>query len=107
MKKSIFLFSLLTAYSISAYASFPISEILEPALQLKSGSNAWGIASLVCGILGFTVFPLFGIPAIIFGVLGFKKKGRGLAIAGFILGIIEVIVVILAIIAILILVNNY
>jgi hypothetical protein len=107
MKKSIYLFFLLTAYSISAYASFPINEIIEPATLLKSDSSAWGIASLICGILGFTVFPLFGIPAIVFGALGFKKKGRGLAIAGFVLGIIELIVIALIISALFLFGSGY
>ena len=41
------------------------------------------------------------MPAIIFGALGFKKKLRGLAIAGFVLGVIEILIVSLAIVLIL------
>lgn len=70
-------------------------EATSPALM--GGSNNWAISSLVCGILGIPLFCLLGIPAllaIIFGIVALNKvpadpniqSGKGLAIAGIILG---------------------
>lgn len=59
------------------------------------------IAALVLGILSFFCLgPVAGVLAIIFGVLGLKKaneigSGKGMAIAGMVLGIIGTIVTIL------------
>jgi hypothetical protein len=90
-------------------ASFPITdnvvntEVIADnnnfAIQapLYSDSPGWGIAALCCGILGLG-FPLLGIPAIIFGAIGMKKSGKGMAIAGLILGILETLIVVLALI---------
>ena len=56
-------------------------------------SNGWAITSLICGIIG--CFGLTSIGAIIFGVLGIKKAnrepqagGKGLSIAGIVLGVL-------------------
>ncbi len=63
----------------------------------KSDTSGWeGIVALVCGILG--VFTgILAIPAIIFGAIGMKrgKQHRGLARAGFILGVVVVGIVLL------------
>lgn len=58
----------------------------------KEEQIGWGIASLGCSFMGLLILGLpLGICGIVFGALGFKKKLRGLAIAGLALGIIEVL----------------
>jgi hypothetical protein len=54
--------------------------------------NGFGIASLSCALVGLRV-PFFGILAVIFGAIGMNKNRslRGLAIAGFSLGVIETV----------------
>ena len=59
--------------------------------QGKKGGNGFAIASLICGILGCT--GIGGLLAIIFGILGINKAsrqpevgGKGMAIAGIVLG---------------------
>ena len=51
--------------------------------------------AVVGGLLYFTIYGVSGwmlaILAIIFGAIGFKEKPNGLAIAGFIVGVLEVI----------------
>ncbi|HEX4054583.1 MAG TPA: DUF4190 domain-containing protein [Tepidisphaeraceae bacterium] len=64
--------------------------------QAPRRSNGFAIASLVLGILGCIPF-LTGLLAIVLGVIGIRKTrdssvgGKGLAIAGMILGIISVL----------------
>lgn len=59
-------------------------------------TNGWAIASLICGIIGCIPF-LTSLLAILFGILGIKKSsqpmtgGKGLAIAGLVLGILGVL----------------
>jgi hypothetical protein len=72
----------------------------------KDGSS-WDWASIVslsAGVLGlFTAPILFGVVAIVFGAIGMsrtskgKGKGKGFAIAGLVLGIIEVLILFLVI----------
>ena len=106
MNKSILLFITLFSFNSVTYASFPVNE--SPATQLStlneappviSGGNGWGIAALCCGILGLVLWylPLLGMCAIIFGAIGLKKRGRGMAITGLILGIIKFILFLLLI----------
>lgn len=58
-----------------------------------SESKSMGITSMVLGIVGAVMFFLphiaiiCSILAIIFGAVGLKRKGKGMAIAGLILGI--------------------
>ena len=61
-------------------------------------TSAAAIASLVTGILGVCPLPLIGsLPAIILGIVGLRStgqpnvKGRGLAIAGLILGVLSLL----------------
>jgi hypothetical protein len=62
----------------------------------QSKPNGWAISSLVCGILGCIPF-ITGVLAIIFGIVGIKKSsdpqrgGRGLAIAGLVLGLVSIV----------------
>lgn len=65
-----------------------------PAAAAPQGTSGLAIASLICGILVFLTLGLAGIPAVIMGHLGLSKikksggalKGRGMAIAGLIMG---------------------
>ena len=59
----------------------------------KSHAKGFGIVSFIFGILGFYVaFAIpFGLIAIIFGSIGLNKKLKGLAIAGFVLGLISLL----------------
>ena len=81
-----------------------------PTLNPQDSSLA--LASLIAGILGWTIFPLLGsIVAIITGYLGKKEikesrgalTGDGMATAGLILGYIQVGFVVLVLIAIIVL----
>ena len=97
MKRIILVLIAIFSLNVVAYASFPVTEspaeplsILNEIPPVSADGPGWGIAALCCGILGIA-FPPLGILAIIFGAIGMKNSGRGMAIAGFILGIIEVI----------------
>jgi type II secretory pathway pseudopilin PulG len=78
----------------------------EPRLQ-EEGSPGTAIASLICGILSLVLACLTGIPAIVLGVLAIKKigrsngalGGRGMAIAGLVLGSVGTMITGVAILA--------
>jgi len=58
-------------------------------------SNGWSIAALITGIVGFCVPLLGGLLAVLFGFLGIKRAGatntgKGMSIAGLILGILSI-----------------
>lgn len=54
--------------------------------------KGFSIASLVLGLGGLLLFAIpCGILAIIFSILGRKKGGKGMATAGLVLGIIDVV----------------
>ena len=88
------------------YASFPVSEttqteIVAENIEMPTYGNRqsiWGVLSFIFAVVGglfyFTPYGLSGwmlaICAIVFGAIGFKDKPNGLAIAGFIVGILEV-----------------
>jgi len=63
---------------------------------LKKG-NGFGITSMVLGIITWVLFwiPFIGqllpILAVVFGIIGFKHEGKGMAIAGFVLGLVSLI----------------
>jgi hypothetical protein len=63
----------------------------------KSENNGLAIASLVLGILSVTGFSILtGIPAIITGAIGLKNpNGKGMSIAGIIMGGVSVVFAIL------------
>jgi hypothetical protein len=87
--------------TISRYSSPEIANKLSPR------TSGWeGIVAFVCGVIGFVGWPvtiLMSILAIIFGAIGMgrRKRNRGLAIAGLVLGIIGVVVGILALVLII------
>ena len=61
---------------------------------MSGGGGGWGIAAIACGFVGLFVAPLLlGPLAIIFGAIGLKKDLKGLAIAGLILGILELLII--------------
>ena len=111
MKRIILVLIAIFSLNMVAYASFPVVEspveqllILNEIPPVSSGGTGWGIAALCCGILGLVLwpFPLLGTLAIIFGAIGLnKRRGRGMAMAGLILGIIKVIFYFLLILAFL------
>lgn len=60
--------------------------------------NQWyGIVALGCGLLGL-IFPGLNFAAILFGVLGIgrKSEAKGLAIAGLVLGLLELAIFLIA-----------
>lgn len=73
-------------------------------------TNGFSVASLVLGIVGFFFYPFLipGALAIIFGFVGMNQvgksggaqRGRGLAIAGLIIGIVDVVLFLIVVIAI-------
>lgn len=74
-------------------------------------TNGLAVASLVCGIASFVLFgPLSGIPAIILGHMARSRisqtgeQGSGLALAGLILGYVQLVLDVIAVVLIVILV---
>ena len=62
-----------------------------------------GITALSCGVVGLFLFPLIlGIIATIFGGISMHRKERlkGLGIAGFVLGLVDIILGIIVIAAV-------
>jgi predicted Zn finger-like uncharacterized protein/prepilin-type processing-associated H-X9-DG protein len=75
----------------------PIAHYASPRGHGQSPQNGMAIAALVLGILGFCLPLLASIPAIIFGILGIRQanqpdgNGRGMAIAGLVLGCVSMV----------------
>lgn len=68
-------------------------EVAKVVEEEKSGGG-FAIASLVCSLVGLLFYGIImGIISIIFGVIGLESKRSGLATAGLIIGIIDVVVV--------------
>jgi hypothetical protein len=64
----------------------------------EPGGPIFGILSLVFGILGWVTLPLlFGLAAIVLGIIGLRKEMNGLAIAGLILGSLLLIIMVLVV----------
>ena len=62
----------------------------------------FGILAFVFGLLGWLAIPiLFSLAAIVLGIMGLKKDLNGLAIAGLVLGGLQIIILILAVIVLL------
>lgn len=64
------------------------------AYGAPQGSNAWGITSLITGIVGFCIPFVGGGLAFLFGLLGIfrgrkVKRGTGLSVVGLILGLLS------------------
>lgn len=75
--------------------------------QKKDNTNGFAIASLVVALAGFFLMPLSSIAAIILGAIGLKQirdkkqEGQGLAIAGIVVGVIELIISLIILLAVL------
>lgn len=57
--------------------------------------NVCGLISMILGIIGLFIFPLwFGIASMVLGIIGVAtagiEKGKGMAIAGLVLGVISI-----------------
>ncbi len=82
-----------------------IADLPRPAPPPRPGTNAYAIASLVCGLGQAVLGPLPTIPAIVLGHLGRRQirqtgeDGDGLALAGLILGWCGAILIVAAIVA--------
>jgi Domain of unknown function (DUF4190) len=85
------------------YQGYPGGYPYMPGYGAQVGTNGMAIAAMICGICGF----LYLIPAvlgIIFGFIGLSQakrtgqKGRGMALAGIIVGFLWIVVVIVLII---------
>ena len=83
---------------MSQFPPPPPSQQMPPAAYPAPAprrTNGAAVASLVCGILGCIPF-VTGLAAIVLGIFGIKKAkdpqvgGKGLAIAGLILGVLSV-----------------
>ncbi len=77
-----------------------------PDRSVAGGTNGFAVASLVLGIVGLTAFPVIpSLLALIFGYKGRREidrsgglqEGRGLAVAGIVLGWIGCVVLLLII----------
>lgn len=87
-----------TSRSVPGHGLHPV----EPVVR----TNAMALSSLVLGLGGlFTIIPFFGVPsvlALVFGVVSRRRisaargqqHGRGLALAGAILGVIGIAVIV-------------
>lgn len=89
---------------VSNVNSQPLPNTATAIPKKQSDGSGLSIASMVLGIFSilnfaywFTAIPL-SILAIIFGVIGMNKSGRGMALAGIITGVIGIIVTVGAII---------
>ena len=123
MKKLLFILIALMSVSTVIYASFPVTQdntvLIDPnnqpieASPKDGGSPSFGILSFVFSLLAIVLFVaaielelsalllgslILSILSVVFGGVGFNKRLKGLAITGFILGIIELIFLFLAIV---------
>jgi hypothetical protein len=68
-------------------------EVAKVVEEEKTGGG-FAVASLVCSLVGIIFFGIImGILGIIFGMLGLGSKRSGLATAGLIIGIVDVVIV--------------
>ena len=118
MKKLYLLFAFTTTFLNVSSASFPVTEIQQTeivrnsSLELpsyKSNNYIWGALSLFCALLSFFLIPnVLAIAPItfvgvIFGAVGFNKRLKGLAISGFVLSLLMLIISLVVILFIMLL----
>jgi hypothetical protein len=82
--------------SIKKPSTWKASNLFSKKKKVNSGGGSdtagWGIAAFACSFVGlFVLGILFGILGIVFGAIGINKSLKGLAIAGLILGVVDVI----------------
>jgi len=71
-----------------------VELIDDEALPAPSRDATWmGIVSISCAALAWAVYWPMAIPAMIFGIIGFNKRLKGLAITGFSLGALALYVI--------------
>jgi len=71
----------------------PLPARAEIADKRKEKSNAFGIWSLVLGVIGVFWWPeVFGVAAVVLGVLQFRRHINKRAIAGFTLGVVDIVI---------------
>jgi hypothetical protein len=91
------------AYENQAYPPAPPAQ--PSGYPQPRQNNGMAIASLVCGIAGLFLFGVvLGPLAVIFGALGLSRanrgaSGRGMAIAGLVLGLIATVVAVILLVA--------
>jgi hypothetical protein len=78
-----------------------------PQSPVSPQTNGLAVASLVLGILSVTGLSILtGIPAIVTGAMGLKRpEGKGMSIAGIIMGAISVIIALLFLVFIVVLIG--
>jgi len=107
MKKLLLLLITLTTFTNVSYASFPVTETQQTDIvecdntelpRNREGSPIWGVLSLTCAIFSILLVPyiyamfIAALLGVIFGAIGFNKKLKGLAITGFIIGLLMTII---------------
>ncbi len=78
-----------------------------PSSAASAPTSGLAIGSLVCGILGFPTLGLAGIAAVVLGHVSLSKikraggalKGKGVAVAGLVLGYFSVLILLVAMVA--------
>ena len=94
-------------FPLISYGSFPFQNYESQTNSIKEnttitnlieidkskGSSTFGIVSLISGVLSILTIATFAaswfaLLSIIFGILGLRRKGRGMAIAGLCLGLL-------------------
>jgi Domain of unknown function (DUF4190) len=93
-----------------AYNAYGATTAYGPAARRN---NPLAIASLVCGIVSFVGFSvLTAIPGLILGIISLKQvrerneSGRGMAIAGIVLGALNIVLAILFVILIVVVAHH-
>ena len=95
------IFCLMILFPLISNGSFPIQNYETQTKSIKEnnpitnlivndkskGSSTFGIVSLISGVLSILTIATFAaswfaLLSIIFGILGLRRKGRGMAIAG-------------------------
>ncbi len=107
MKKLILLLITITTFTNVSHASFPVTETQQTDIvecdntelpRNREGSPIWAILSLTCAMFSILLVPylyamfIAALLGVIFGVIGFNKKLKGLAITGFIIGLLMTII---------------
>jgi hypothetical protein len=102
------------------YPSFPPGKYGQPAspqfqqqyMVAPRRTNALAIAALCCGIGQILAGPFAGLPAIILGAISMKQiretgeDGRGMALAGLILGIVGLVFTLLVLVFIAFIIHH-
>lgn len=105
---------IITTFKHVIYASFPVKEVKQTEVvelieypNYGNSQPVWGILSFSLTLLSLILFPnllltlIFSLLSIIFGAIGLNQKLKGLAITGFVLGLLIFILTILFMSAIL------